>query len=566
MNHFNYKKYKRYEPIKLIDRTWPNNTITKAPIWCSVDLRDGNQALEIPMSLEQKIDFFNYLVNIGFKEIEIGFPAASDTEFEFTRTLIEKNLIPDDVVVQVLTQARDPIIEKTFEALEGIKKAIVHVYNSTSTLQRNVVFNASKDEVKKIAISGAEKLKYMAQKYGKEKFIFQYSPESFTGTEVDYAVEVCNAVIDIWKPTKDNKVIINLPATVEMTTPNIYADQIEYVCRNIKNRDNIIISLHTHNDRGTAIAASELGLLAGADRIEGTLFGNGERTGNADITALALNMFTQGINPYLDFSNINEAIETYEKSTHMSIHKRQPYAGELVYTAFSGSHQDAIHKGLEKIKENSEIWEVPYLPIDPFDVGRNYDPVIRINSQSGKSGSAYILKTNYGLNIPKNMQQHFGNLVTKISDEKNQELSPKDLYELFCNQYVNIHSPIKLINFKEIFDNNTNLEFVIDFENEIEIINSVGKGLLEAFCKGLITRFDLHFEITDYMEHSLSNSTHSKAITYLQIKYKDQFIYGSGISNSIAKSSIYSVLSCFNKILIFLNKNSKFSIDKNIKF
>ena len=401
----NFKKYRPYKTMSMPNRKWPSNVTTKAPIWCSVDLRDGNQALEKPMNLDQKIKFFKFLVERGFKEIEVGFPAASDTEYIFTRTLIEENLIPDDVVIQVLTQSREHIIKKTFEALKGVKKAIVHLYNSTSTLQRDVVFNKDKKEITELAVFGAEMIEKLSEEYGKEHFLFEYSPESFTGTEMDYAAEICNAVLDVWKPTPDRKVIINLPSTVEMATPNIYADQIEYMCEHLKYRENVLVSLHTHNDRGTAVAATELGMLAGADRVEGTLFGNGERTGNSDILNLALNLFSQGIDPELDFTDINKSIKMYEASTGIDVHPRHPYAGDLVYTAFSGSHQDAIKKGMAKMEEHPDHWEVPYLPIDPADVGRSYDPIIRINSQSGKGGIAYILEHNYGLIVPKSMQQ-----------------------------------------------------------------------------------------------------------------------------------------------------------------
>ncbi len=547
----NFKKYRPFPQIQLTNRTWVNKTITKAPIWCSVDLRDGNQSLEIPMNLEQKIDFFNLLVKLGFKEIEIGFPAASDTEYLFARTLIEQNLIPDDVTIQVLTQSREHIIRRTFEALEGVKKAVVHVYNSTSTLQRDVVFKMSQKEILDIAVSGAELLKDLAEEYGKERFIFEYSPESFTGTELDYAIEVCNAVLDVWKPTSENKAIINLPSTVEMSTPNIYADQIEYMCNNINNRENVIISLHAHNDRGTGVAATELALLAGADRVEGTLFGNGERTGNTDILTLAMNMYSQGIEPKLDFSNVDDIIEVYEKSTGLFVHPRHPYAGSLVYTAFSGSHQDAINKGMARMKEkNPDVWEVPYLPIDPMDVGRNYDPIIRINSQSGKGGVAFILEKSYGMHIPKKMQQDFGAIVTSVSDTKNKELLPEQIYDLFKQNYIDIESPISLISYKEKNNGEIRVKSVIKINEEEKQIKGFGNGLLDAFCNGLMNELNIEFEIINYSEHSMEYGSKSRAITYMEISDKEGISYfGAGVSSSITKSSLKSIVSVVNKIL-----------------
>ncbi len=550
----NFKKYKPYESLKLVDRTWPNNEIKKAPKWCSVDLRDGNQALEVPMNLEQKINFFKFLVKIGFKEIEVGFPAASDTEFLFVRTLIEQNLIPEDVTIQVLTQARKHIIEKTFEALDGVHKAIVHVYNSTSTLQRDVVFNKSKKEIIDLAVEGATLLKTLAQKYGEEHFTFEYSPESFTGTEMDYAVEICNCVLAVFKPTKDKKAILNLPSTVEMASANVYADQIEYVIRNINDRDCVEISLHPHNDRGTAVSSAELGLLAGADRVEGTLFGNGERTGNVDILNVALNMFSQGIDPELDFSVVSEAIEIYESSTGLSVHPRHPYAGTLVYTAFSGSHQDAINKGLAKMKERqSAFWEVPYLPIDPMDVGRSYDPIIRINSQSGKGGVAYILESAFGIRLPKTMQQHFGKRVTEVSDQNNMELLPQNIYELFKQEYVNIESPIALVEYNENEEDDlVNVVATIKLNDEVKTFNTKGAGLLEAFCKGLESLLPIKVEITDYQQHSLEYGSKSRAITYLQIHDENKnVIFGVGISSNISQSSIRALISAVNNSHFF---------------
>ncbi len=548
----NYQKYRAYPTMNMPNRKWPSNVITKAPKWCSVDLRDGNQALEKPMNLAQKINFFKYLVKIGFKEIEVGFPAASDTEYLFTRTLIEQKLIPDDVIIQVLTQSREHIIKKTFEALNGVKKAVVHLYNSTSKLQRDVVFGKSKQEIIELAVFGANMINDLSNQYGREHFIFEYSPESFTGTEMDYAVEICNAVIDVWKPNNENKVIINLPSTVEMSTPNVYADQIEYIIDNIKNRENILISLHAHNDRGTAVAATELAMLAGADRVEGTLFGNGERTGNADIMNIALNLFSQGIEPMLDFSNINDSIEIYEKSTGLNVHPRHPYAGDLVYTAFSGSHQDAIKKGMKKMEEHPERWEVPYLPIDPLDVGRNYDPIIRINSQSGKGGVSYILENNYGLIIPKNMQQEFGEIVTKVSVEKDNELEPNEIRDLFDKIYINVSTPLKLIYYKEETTQDCVTVYAdVSVNGEEKRFTGKGNGVINAFCNAILREFPIKFEIVNYQEHSLDYGHESRAITYVHIHEENQNSYfGAGISKNITKSSLRAVISAVNKLLI----------------
>ncbi len=547
----NFKKYTPYPTMNMPNRKWPSNTITKAPVWCSVDLRDGNQALEKPMNLDQKIKFFKFLVERGFKEIEVGFPAASDTEYVFTRTLIEENLIPDDVTIQVLTQSREHIIKKTFEALKGVNKAIVHLYNSTSTLQRDVVFNKGKKEITELAVFGAKMIDELSEEYGKEHFRFEYSPESFTGTEMDYAAEICNAVLDVWKPTEDRKVIINLPSTVEMATPNVYADQIEYMCQNLKYRENVLVSLHAHNDRGTAVASTELGMLAGADRVEGTLFGNGERTGNADILNVALNLFSQGIDPELDFSDINASIEIYEASTGLDVHPRHPYAGDLVYTAFSGSHQDAIKKGMARMSEHPDHWEVPYLPIDPLDVGRSYDPIIRINSQSGKGGIAYILEHNYGLIVPKSMQQEFSLIVTKVSDTENRELSPEEIYNLFIDTYKDIKEPVEIIFYNEKSEGKTvTVTADISVNGDKKQIVATGNGIVDAFCKGLQKELDLKFDVVNYSEHSLSYGNKSRAITYIQIYDKDQNSYfGVGTSSNISKSSLRAVVSAVNKIL-----------------
>ena len=549
----NYTKYRPYPTMNMPNRKWPDNVIKKAPIWCSVDLRDGNQSLEIPMSLEEKLEFFKFLVKTGFKEIEIGFPAASDTEFEFARYLIENNMIPDDVTVQVLTQSRPHIIKKTFQALRGVRRAIVHLYNSTSTLQRDVVFNASMEQTTALAVAGAKLLQEEADKQPESEFVFQYSPESFTGTETPYAVEICNAVIDVWKPTPDKKIIINLPSTVEMATANVYADQIEYCCENLKCRDSIIVSLHAHNDRGLAIAETEFGIMAGADRVEGTLFGNGERTGNTDIMTVAMNLFTQGIDPELDFSNIDEAVETYEKYTRMTVHPRHPYAGALVYTAFSGSHQDAIRKGMERMKEHPDRWEVPYLHIDPKDVGRTYDPIVRINSQSGKGGVAFILEQNFGLYLPKAFQQHFSLVITKLSDVNHKDVEPKVIFDQFNKEYVNITEPVKLISYKETATGNDEevaVEAKITDNGMEKTINGVGNGVIDAFCHAMVKYIGTNFEIVNYSEHSMEYGTKSRAISYIQLSTdKGGVFYGAGISSNITESSLRAVVSAANKIL-----------------
>lgn len=546
----NYKKYRQFPIFRLADRTWPNRETTSAPLWCSVDLRDGNQSLINPMTLEQKLDFFKLLVEIGFKQIEIGFPAASDTEYNFARALIEQGLIPDDVVIQVLTQAREHIIRRTFESIDGVKKAVVHLYNSTSVLQRDVVFGKSKNEIKKIATDGAVLLRDLADEYGKDRFLFEYSPESFTGTEMDYAADVCNAVIDIWQPTDDRKAIINLPSTVEMATANVYADQIEYMCRNLHSRENVLVSLHSHNDRGTGVAATELAVLAGADRVEGTLFGNGERTGNADIVTLAMNLFAKGVDPKLDFSEIDRIIDIYENYTQMPVHPRHPYAGELVFTAFSGSHQDAIKKGMARLVDHPEYWEVPYMPIDPVDVGRNYDHIVRVNSQSGKGGVAFILEKEYGLMLPKAFQQDFGPIVTLVSDNKNKELMPQEIYELFDETYINISEPVKLISYEETSNGEFCVKAAIEINGAKKEISGYGNGIMSAFCAGLYDVLDSRFEIINYSEHSMEYGSKSRAITYLQIDDTDgRHYFGAGVSSSISKSSLLSIVSAVNRMI-----------------
>ena len=544
----NYQKYRPYPPMDMPNRKWPGRVIKHAPIWCSVDLRDGNQALEIPMSLEEKIEFFKFLVKTGFKEIEIGFPAASDTEFAFTRYLIDNDLIPDDVNIQVLTQSRPHIIKKTFEALKGAKRAIVHLYNSTSTLQRDVVFHNSMEATIELAVSGAKLVQEYAKEQPETDFTFEYSPESFTGTEMPFAVEICNAVLDIWKPTAEKKVIINLPSTVEMATANVYADQIEYCCDNLKYRDNVIVSLHAHNDRGCAVAATELALMAGADRVEGTLFGNGERTGNTDVACVALNIFSQGIDPELDFSHIDDAVEMFEKSTRMYIPPRHPYAGSLVYTAFSGSHQDAIRKGMEAMKSHPERWEVPYLAIDPKDVGRSYDPIVRINSQSGKGGVAFILEQNFGLYLPKAMQQNLSYVITGISDRKHRDLTPDDIKGVFEAEYVDIREPIKLVYYRQATVDNVvqNRTQMLVNGSDVEIAGE-GNGVIDAFCHALETEFDIKLEVVNYSEHSMEYGTKARAISYIQILINGEEYFGAGTSSDITKSSYRAIVSAVNK-------------------
>lgn len=548
MNHTKYRKFPRFE---FKERTWPEKELVQAPVWCSTDLRDGNQALQVPMTLEQKIEFYKFLVKIGFKEIEVSFPSASETEYKLIRTLIEEDLIPDDVTVQIFTQARDHLIEKTFESIVGVKKAIIHLYNSTCPMHRDWVFNKSKEEVKEMAIHGAEMFQKYGEKYGIEKFRFQYSPETFNATEIDFALDICNSVLDIWKPTADRKHIINLPETVQYTTPNVYADQIEYMCNNLKYRENVIVSLHTHNDRGTGIAASELAIMAGADRVEGTLFGNGERTGNADLMVLAMNFYMQGIDPGLDFSNIDDVVKEYKKYTLMPIHPRHPYAGELVFTAFSGSHQDAIKKGMDKIGTDYKVWQMPYLIIDPKDVGRSYEAIIRINSQSGKGGVFYVLEQKFGIKVPmKAMQQEFGDYMTVVSDSSNKELSPEEIYDLFRKEYVNVDSPVAFIKFEEKTNGESTIISDISVNGCEKNITGKGRGFLEAFCKAVSEELKIKFDVKDYSEHSLEDGSKSKAITYMQITDDSgRSYFGAGISASISKSSIKALISAINRMM-----------------
>ena len=545
-------KYKPYRPIDLTDRKWPNNTITEKPLWCSVDLRDGNQALIEPMGQERKKRMFELLCNLGFKEIEVGFPAASKTDFDFVRWLIEEKRIPSDVTIQVLTQARPHIIEKTFEALEGIEKAIVHFYNSTSTLQRKVVFNQEQNGIKKIATDAAELIKKLALENPKTRWSFEYSPESFTGTEYEYAAEVCDAVVDILKDATEQKIIINLPATVEMTSPNLYADQIEWMHRNLRERDNIILSLHPHNDRGTAVAATELGLMAGADRVEGTLFGNGERTGNVDIVTIALNLLTHGIDPELDFTNINHVVREVEFCNKLPVHPRHPYAGDLVFTAFSGSHQDAINKGLQALKKsNDPHWEVPYLPIDPSDLGRTYEAVVRINSQSGKGGIAYILENDHGVSLPRRLQIALSSEVQKVADETGREIVSSEIWEIFERSFVKSNG-LELASF-EVSSKEEGLDEItlnIVNQNLSECMVAQGEGPLSAAINALNNAFNTHLSISEFHQHSIGSGSNAAAITYIEIT-KDKTItrWGVGIDKNTLKSSIKAIICCFNKII-----------------
>ncbi len=548
-----FMKYRKYPTMDMSDRTWPSKTIDQAPIWCSVDLRDGNQALPIPMGIQAKLDFFQLLVEMGYKEIEIGFPSASETEYNFLRTLIEKGYIKDDVKVQVLVQAREHLIEKTFEALKGSKQAIVHVYNSTSTQQREVVFGKSKEEIKAIAVEGAELLEKYAAMYPETDFTFEYSAESFTGTEMDYALEVCNAVIGVWQPTPDKKCIINLPATVEMSTPNVYADQIEWFDRNIDRRDSVLISLHTHNDRGTGVAATELGLLAGADRVEGTLFGNGERTGNVDILNVAMNLFTQGVDPKVKIDEINKIISVYERSTGMRVHERHPYAGELVYTAFSGSHQDAIRKGLKANAGDSTFWNVPYLPIDPADIGRQYEPIIRINSQSGKGGIAFILEDEYGYKLPKAMHPEISRPVQKQTDESGKELTPSEIKDIFVSEFLETEGSLKLKSFKGRYSDEDMQIVIIEAEvfidgKERKVVGE-GNGPVSAFFHAIQKEGYKNYDLLTYDEHAIGSGENAEAIAYICLQNKKgATAYAAGIDRNTSKASVKAIVNCINRL------------------
>lgn len=552
----NYKRYKRNPVVDYPEREWPNKEIEKAPIWCSVDLRDGNQALIEPMVVEEKMEFFNMLVKMGFKEIEIGFPAASQIEYDFLRQLVERRMIPDDVRVQVLVQCREHLIKRTFEAIQGIKKVVVHIYNSTSTLQRDVVFHKDKEEIKQIAIEGTELVKKYAKDYDGD-LMLEYSPESFTGTELDYALEVCTAVQETWgMATPEKPIIINLPSTVEMNTPNVYADQIEWMNRHFKNRDSIILSVHPHNDRGTGVAATELALLAGADRVEGTLFGNGERTGNVDILTLAYNMFSQGIDPQLQVENVRELAEVYERCTKMDIPPRHPYAGKLVFTAFSGSHQDAINKGMQALHErNGEYWEVPYLPIDPSDIGRQYEPIVRINSQSGKGGVAFVMDTFYGFKLPKGMHKEFADVIQKIS-EKQGEVAPEQIMDEFRSCYLDRKEPIHFrkcqITDTEAEDGvyATLIKVVYTDHGMEKTFEGVGNGPIDAVQRGLEKELGINIKVLDYNEHALRSGSNAQAASYIHLMDQDsgRVTYGVGVSSNITKSSIRGIFSAVNRL------------------
>ena len=541
------KKYKPYKPVSKENRSWPSKVIENAPIWCSVDLRDGNQALIEPMGDERKKRMFNLLCKIGFKQIEIGFPAASQTDFDFTRYLINEKVIPSDVTIQVLTQARPEIIKRTFEALDGAPNAILHFYNSTSTLQRKVVFDKDKEGVKKIATDAAKLIKELSSEYKNTNWSFEYSPESFTGTELDYAVEVCDDVVDILKESSNNKIIINLPATVEMSTANIYGDQIEWMSENFKNRENICLSLHPHNDRGTAIAASEFGLMAGADRVEGTLFGNGERTGNVDIVTLALNMYSQGINPNLDFSQINNVMREVEYCNQLPVHPRHPYAGDLVFTAFSGSHQDAIKKGLNALRSsNDPHWEVPYLPIDPADLGRTYEAVVRINSQSGKGGVAFLLEKDHGVSLPRRLQISMSQKIQKIADETGKEISTSEIWEIFHTNFVMPKSGHSFKNYSLKTSDATDLSDHIKAEIEIDgknhEISGSGNGPIDAFVNALNQKLSIDIKVSDYHQSAISSGSDAQAAAYIELQKGDKTSWGVGINPNTTKASFEAII------------------------
>ena len=544
-------KYSAYKPVDLVNREWPSNTIKKAPIWCSVDLRDGNQALIEPMGSERKNRMFSLLCKLGFKEIEVGFPSASKTDYDFVRDLIENKKIPSDVNIQVLTQARKELIIKTFESLKGASKGIIHFYNSTSTLQRKVVFNQDKDGVKKIATDAAELIKKLALENSDTEWTFEYSPESFTGTELEYAREVCDNVVEILKPVSKNKIIINLPATVEMSTPNIYGDQIEWMSKNLKNRNDICLSLHPHNDRGTAVAASEFGIMAGADRVEGTLFGNGERTGNVDIVTIALNMLTQGVEPNLDFSNINSVMREVEYCNQLPVHPRHPYAGDLVFTAFSGSHQDAIKKGFQAIKKsNDPKWEVPYLPIDPADLGRNYEAVVRINSQSGKGGVAFLLEKDHGVSLPRRLQISLSQRIQKLADDTGKEISSSQIWDIFEKKYlqpVNNYSYIKHSSSSK--DDLHKLELTMNMNNEETTIQGSGNGPIDSFVNGLSEKIGVEIKVADYHQTAISSGSDAKAAAYIELEKDGKTFWGVGIHPNTTRASFDAIIVGLSKLL-----------------
>ena len=552
----NYKRYRRNPVIDYPEREWPNKEIEKAPIWCSVDLRDGNQALIDPMVVDEKIEMFQFLINLGFKEIEIGFPAASQIEFDFLRQLVDRKLIPDDVVVQVLTQCREELIDRTFEAIEGCKQAVVHIYNSTSTLQRDVVFNMDREHIIDIAVKGTRMVKERAEKFP-GKIILEYSPESFTGTELDFALDICNAVQREWQPTPENPMIVNLPSTVEMNTPNVYADQIEWMIKHLENRESLIISVHPHNDRGTGVASAELALLAGADRVEGTLFGNGERTGNVDILNIAYNMFSQGINPELNIERVNDIIEIYERCCKIPIHPRHPYAGKLVFTAFSGSHQDAINKGVKAMKErNNEYWQVPYLPIDPADIGREYEPIVRINSQSGKGGVAFVMDTYFGFKLPKAMHKEFAKVIQNLS-EKQGEVSPEEIMKAFRAEYLDKKEPI---HFRSMKVDDLGEEAHEDFDTRVTVVytdhgveksfQATGNGPIDAVKRGLALDLGMKVKILDYEEHALQSGSNSQAAAYIHLLDSEtgNVTYGVGVSSNITRASVRAIFSAVNRL------------------
>jgi 2-isopropylmalate synthase len=547
-------KYRPYPVIDLPNRQWPDRVIDSAPIWCSVDLRDGNQALAIPMSVDEKVEMFKSLVKIGFKEIEVGFPSASDTEFAFVRRLVSDKLIPSDVSIQVLVQCREHLIRRTFESIEGVENAIVHIYNSTNPLQRRVVFGKKKEEIKQIAIEGATLVKELVPTLPETNIRLEYSPESFSDTELEFSLECCEAVSDVWQPTAENKIILNLPATVELFTPNVHADQIEWFCRKLTRRDSSTISLHTHNDRGTGVAAAELGLMAGADRVEGTLFGNGERTGNLDIVTTALNMYTQGVHPELNFSNLNDIREMYERVTRMDVHPRTPYSGDLVFTAFSGSHQDAIKKGFSQQSEEDDArWAVPYLPIDPADMGRNYRAIIRINSQSGKGGVAYIMEKEYGYQLPKEMHKELGKSINRVADETGAEITPEGVYACFKSEYIDIKEPIELVEFRNerIDEHTVEVWAIISHNGTSKNLRGTGNGPIAAFFNALKEIEINDFELLSYSEHSLGRGADSKAVSYIQLKNTVTSVvrFGAGIDTNISLASIRGVISALNRLM-----------------
>jgi 2-isopropylmalate synthase len=555
----NIQKYKKQAKFNYPERTWPDQELDRVPMWSSVDLRDGNQSLVDPMNVSEKMEMYNLLLKMGFKEIEVGFPAASGIEFDFLRNLIDKNLIPVGVTIQVLTQSREALIRKSFESVKGSNRAIIHLYNSTSELQRRVVFKKSKEEIKQIAIEGTKLIKELADspEYKDTEIVLQYSPESFTGTEMDYAIEVCEAVMNIWQPTPQKKIILNLPATVEMTPPNIYADQIEWFCKNLKNRESALISIHAHNDRGTGVAATEMAILAGADRVEGTIFGNGERTGNADIINLALNFYTQGINPNLDITFLDEIITVYEKCNKMKVGPRHPYAGELVYTAFSGSHQDAINKGMkEYMAAGEKLWEVPYLPVDPTDFGRSFESFVRINSQSGKGGLAYIMEFYFGYKLPRGLQEEFSSVIQKYSESVQREVKQEEIITKFEDEFINTRKKYELKNCRineSENEENSEKETIIDFEISIDGVKKKvigkGNGPIDAFKNGIKNENIASFNVTDYSEHTLGEGSDAKAVAYIQIENDNKVRkYGAGVDTNIAVASIKSIVSALNRI------------------